>query len=400
MKFEFNKLILVLAISATTAACTPSDDGSKKSEKREAPKSLIEQSACGVTPDEGNTSFNAFPSFSMKKSFFDKAYDQGNLNELMNLSLNRSIKFVVSQNVNLVRGEATAKASCTPFAVLPPAKGYSKDKWEESTKSKDGTEIVVLGLYLEKGQPGVAELKDQASIVIRPDTSRWTLVHEYMHHLFTDANQKQGSPTYELKEKFFDASGKNQKIMDDLYYDKLVKGISLNTDEANSLAQALLDYIGDLYELMKRYPMEEVTVESYLIEKYKEQKFVAVPDVDVVSAAWYVHSKYELSKEFLIDSEEKIGNTLDAIGYKIDETLRENLKHIYISLKSSKLTIDNLNEVALTEAKKRGRDLENERVNHIMGLVADHSHPEGHCSHSAESKLIEKMANNFINRKE
>jgi hypothetical protein len=137
------------------------------------------------------------------------------------------------------------------FDTLPSAQSWANQIWDESN-SKGG----LLGFFLPKRDS--KNLSGAPLIVVRPDTARWTLVHEYAHALFE----------MELERTASSSGDDHKNTLKTLItvWEKQQKECSISTRCENSKAfqETTLKLSRAFEGLILAYYLEEIAIEHAL----------------------------------------------------------------------------------------------------------------------------------------
>lgn len=119
--------------------------------------------------------------------------------------------------------------------------------------------------------------------------SKWVLVHEFMHHLFHSENNKR------QREGIGFSDAEIEKQMQETRVTELSKNFDQDKTEANAviLATEYRKFSLLLLEQMRRFPLEEMTIEILLLERVEKKDFKYIQDdVEIKSAANYVLTSF------------------------------------------------------------------------------------------------------------
>lgn len=208
----------------------------------------------------------------LKTTHFDKKYNRQYLEAIADASVLDSVSFINQTDVTVFHSDSVVTTQCSRdlFASTSEMPGDLQKLWDRAAYSDDDS--ILLGLYLpEKSHYGQApSLDQQAAIIVRKNTSRWTLIHEFMHHLFVTQAMQEGYDSDQEQAAY------NKAKIAFLNY---VKTHHLTTDEEFSETIRLFVEFGTLLDgILVHYPLEEVTIESELKEAVASRTLFFVPE--------------------------------------------------------------------------------------------------------------------------
>ncbi len=137
--------------------------------------------SCAYSLNDGPNLLNLSYTPDIQKTYFEKSIDLGKLNKVLPASAEASISFMKTTELEIYKINSDY-GRCKMFSSLTLAPKDLQDHWDKV--QGDGETSIIVGLYLPKAKKDLTSVSDKAAFLIREDTSRWTLVHEYTHHLF------------------------------------------------------------------------------------------------------------------------------------------------------------------------------------------------------------------------
>ena len=307
-------LVAVVMVAGPLISCSDSGGG-KGSSVRRSLKPRQQQN-----PDEGEAAqMNLLTTDNVVTSpFYGKKYDRNDLDAVMRASPRATAQYVQALGVALYKNDSDA-AEAPTFAFLPSvsdARGATKAVWDNfASDIPEGAEL--LGLYFEATPADDRNMHDPTIIVLE-SSSRWTLLHEQMHHNFNkERKHSEGLVTSaqlrpKLKEMFAStADAKNQFKADGsqaslkkyaVAFDSLVQTVQVYAEQYSTL--------------------EEIAVDGVLMEEWSTRRLQYVTDDSAEGAIWY--SRYSR------------GTAFEAIG--LDE-LKGQAGYIESQSQSSEITV-------------------------------------------------------------
>jgi hypothetical protein len=162
------------------------------------------------------------------------------------------------------------------------------------------TNSMVLGLYYS---PGTARDADNQApiIVLRQATDRYTLLHEGMHHLFSAQRQEDtGVSDKELKALL----EKSLRLHLALERNHAQKSTGAKQASAEAIAANFKTLFESYLELMLRFTLEEIAIESKMAADFETGKLATVSRSSYVNGMYYVGLNKEdlATKLALIDT--------------------------------------------------------------------------------------------------
>lgn len=240
-----------------------------------------------------------------------------------------------------------------------------------------------MGIYFSPENKSFKGANQNAFILMREDTTRWTLVHEYMHHMFSREVQP-------IKRDIDLTSGlEKESAVFEAALDKLK--VSESSQNLLAVLQSLDKIVGIRLELLKRYTLEEITIESYLVGHYKAGTMKYVPRGELSGARAYISSNVKTARQSDEDLTKFINLALQytpkiktdspelaADAQVVEDNVRAH-KSKLADLMSEVSTLDRKNLYGPTDSLK---------------MAGGHQHKAG-CSHGAD---IEKQASATIQK--
>ena len=281
---------LVLAALCTVfAACGPKDTVApqKDSVVDDLGQKEYEADGCRFKFEEGDSTA-PLTGANVREEFLRKRIDFANLTAVSGASAAATVRFIEAQGVHVVSPTGTG-GGCNIFASLPTPAQDIQDEW---TKAAGGLRSLgsLVGLYIARGDENVSSAKNAPYIGIRADSNRWTLVHEFSHHLFDEQVLKDhGLPVYELRPRF--SAAINAFVESAKAYDRAQSEAAFR-----KVVDRAVDYAKILEEKLRRFELEEVAVETMLQEESQAGRFRTMPEIGLSSDAYIAGSAERADK--------------------------------------------------------------------------------------------------------
>ena len=355
-------LLPVLAMTQLLTACSPESSSSKKV----APESGYSAASCLYKSDEGqNYSITLFMHDSFRssdsqnfilKTHFDKELDQKKYVPVLGASI-ESIKQFIENNTDLnLYSVASDKGRCKPLAILNYAHQPDIIEYWNSVNSNSNGKSFVAGVYRHvRGE--------EPFTILREDANKYTLIHEYLHYVFDSHRIKNNGSKYapEIVEDF-------KKSWNNIDY-KCYYSCPSEEDQAD-LMKSLKKLKEDAQTYLTTFLLEEVTIESLLLEAIKKNQLTQTSQYDVVGANWYIESTAIKSLSIL----ESVKGSIRSKISKINESEDIDTAQKYIE------ELDTLSKTV--EAYKTKAQTESAKLQKTHGLTATDI-PHKNCNHSS-----------------
>jgi hypothetical protein len=316
-------LVILLGGTLFISGCSEEKSGS-------AAKPLVQSNrtdnvaSCTYQFDQGGTAPSIAPHENIKLSLFDKKYNQSLLNSVLNVSGAELVRFASLFEVQFYKVINPYRQTCLFTNSLPSApavleKHFNKVEAGSSAAGDEKTKTVLLGLYLSVDKmreivlrSGVnpSSLNMNSSILVRNDSDKYTMTHEFMHHLFSKEGLvgeasiiKNADDSAEAFLRQLNLS-ENQIETIQSYQDlqKYVENYKIDSIEDYERHVMLLEGMTINYlNVLKEFTLEEVAIESELSEKYEKRQFTFVDERRRVNGDKYlIMSAMEASKSLEI----------------------------------------------------------------------------------------------------
>lgn len=370
----FSFLVIGLFVILTTSCDNSSS--SKSEPKRETPQELseLEKASCEFKADEGGVAPTNAPASKMVKSHFQKSMDESLILPVLEANAMETVRFAKFSNLDIYSVNAMSQKSCKMLAFIPSAGSTERNIFTEIQNSKKDSTL--LGLYFPPESKQFNGNNKTALMLVREDTTRWTLVHEYMHHLFSKEVHLI-KRDIDLKADFEQEYANYEKAYEE--YKKTGSNLSLF-----SIAKSFEKMIGFRIELLKRYTLEEITIETYLIAQHSAGKFKFVPRIELAGAKSYIKSNVEAAQEANTSLTELIDSSIKTLTSIIKNSpeLAEEAKLIDSKVQVHKSDLAALmKEVSALERKNSYGFNED-----LMKQTSSAKHQHVGCSHSSDSE--------------
>jgi len=338
-----------------------------------------EQSACQFTADDGGPALDSLAhKQKIQTTFFGKRFNRSHLDALMGASARETARYVSTYEDAQIYHIKSHASSCRIYDFLPRVNAELSQVWRSAAVSG------LVGLYLPRGyklgDQLVMTTANAGAILVRDVGTRWTLVHESMHHLFHTQTIADGQADDEVLKKLWLNSGNQLK-------DLAGRFEASPSDEQlfSSLVTELSKYHGYLYQILVRFPLEEMTIERTLIERYQSARFSYVPDRTLNSRHYIINSssdaQSELQKVYSFAS-----RLLRIASQSSSDMMKQNkasLDELRSTIRSEAMDIQNIESIA--------RDSVGPHSIETHAADVDSEELEQPCQHEQEFKELMKQ---------
>ena len=160
---------------------------------------------------------------------------------------------------------------------------------------------ILQGLYWAAGIVHESHyVLGRAIIFIRSDATRWTLVHEFIHHLFHQDRIRSGSNVVTPR----DVHQAEQKVAGDLQ--RLQHLPSISDDQFDSAIHSLHEFVYKKGQILLQNELEEVAIEFILLDLYRSGLLTATESNLTGSIAYVMASASQ--------ADDKLNELLEAIA--------------------------------------------------------------------------------------
>ena len=300
------KIASLCLLAASLMSCgSENDDSQTRFGKPASPNGVPCTSAqncpstgfCDVTPFEGQKAKKALSPSSVNSGYFDKTFEKAHVDSLLKSSGIETWNYILAQGVPIYKVVEEEEATCKFFSPLQKAPESVSKRWKSFSQGQ-GEGRSLLGLFNTKfrrrsiGEPTTIS---DFSITVREDTERWTLLHEFKHYLYTKDRVKNPQMPWnrDLLDRIQNATNNIQLLQRNL--------ASQPTPEvAERINEQFQILFNQSMILDRRGPLEEFSIESYLLEEYAHNNLQFINSQnDVQNAVSYMRSNQRSSLQDL-----------------------------------------------------------------------------------------------------
>lgn len=239
---------------------------SKTADKKTVPRKLTpyELNSC-FRYDEGPSPVENF-SQELVKTDFGKTYDRSQVMAIMSASAKDTVSFISDRGVDL-RAIHRPSRGCHRFFELGAPPSHLVTLWDYIDAAF--SDIFLSGVFLNKvaaSEQGGAGLP---MIVIRTDSDRWALVHEFMHFLFSSHRTVDGFDEAAFLKDWQVVNQQAETSLNFLNESQL----DLDPNYRQQMVNLWLDLANKSITYLKISYLEEMSIESNLRRLYKANLF-------------------------------------------------------------------------------------------------------------------------------
>lgn len=291
-------LVSVLALNS----CSSSDGAGHKTT---GDGQVFNASLCRVLPDVGETALyaNAGTVHAVNSNLFNKRYNRAALEGVLSASIIETQNFAIRDGLNVFKipTPATVATRCQAQYTLGAAPADVRKAWDQASANNTST-AWLDGLFVSF---------NGGTVMVREDAERWTLVHEMMHANFwrqRRADQIPSEQTLTTRIKF--ELKTTQDFLDQYKQTADQQALVNAANEAMTLPELQ-------QQALAQGPLEEVAVESLLLQEFLAGRLKYVSTHDLNATAWYIDGNKDGAKKevtALIGALSKLKTMLDTAG--------------------------------------------------------------------------------------
>ena len=345
-------LWIICAVLSSALGCAKDDD-TRKTSVLDGDLTDYEKASCQFGLNEGETLAQPDQAAAPDslRVHFGKTFDASLFLPIKRASAADAVRFAELQGVRIFRMEG-ATSRCHMFDSLEGAPADFKSHWDRIAAGDGGGRGTLVGMYLERGSPEVPTSGATTALIgVRPDANRWTVMHEYLHHLFQLDPSRQGTSGAELKQRYVD----ERNELNSLY---LLYVASYDVDDFRRFVDQFLKAYRTTRELLTRYFLEEVTIETLLQEELAEGGLGFAPFMETASDGYIRQSAQRANDQ--LSQLNRMAERISARLYMVDLPIRQRL---FAEANSDRLAL--IEEIRVLK-ERSGRRLERHAY-----LVAD-----------------------------
>lgn len=382
MAIFLRNLVLTLTWLAVAASCGPRpltqvERGAAPLEVRDL-GAAYRLNSCALSFDDGEVAPTGPSPLRWEASHFQKGFDPSRLASVGRASGPEVLRFMKLDGVETFSMPLRIEGACAPLSSLNEAPANFQSFWQSLGSPN------VIGVYLPRNRSQRLG-SEHPVILLRQDTDRYSLIHEYLHHVFNSVREAQGLSEEEFFERFDRRSAELDRVgpltlLDENDPSRVQRYLRAWTQAQEVLLEALVIF-----------PLEEVAIESLMQEAVRQNQLAPTTPYNLVNSAAYIRQSFD---QGALDTLQKTRD-LASSYLKLAE------RH---SLLDSKQALEGLRDrsQALINEGITLRDRYARRPLSLMinSVLSPHTH-SGECAHQARFKAeLEKrgLQNHFRSR--
>ena len=296
----------------------------------------------------------------IQSPYFEKRYNRAMLEGVLSASGSSTQKYVKASGIDVYKIAFEEKKNTCLFQYeLPIANDQLYSIWESNAGGDHG------GGHLDGLFVAFSNGRSMHEVImVREDSSRWTLVHEMMHANFFRQRLQDGKPGGEnLKRQVKRAF--EQLNADYSAYQTAPTSAVLDTlvAETDSLAHLL-------YQSLSAGSLEEIADESLLLKEWSDGRLQYVSENSARNAAWYIDYARTLSLKDLNDFSDVVSKMLS----KMNSSVIPRFRPTFDFIQSVNAQTDDLAKKAREEIAHLGAQTDN--LSLMIGTAHDRAHVE------------------------
>ena len=240
-------------------------------------------------------------------AYFEKRYNRAFLEGILGASGVETQIYAKKAGIHTYKISAarTKKGACLFQHDLDEAPARLRQDWDEVAGADHG-DGQLDGLFVAYSD-GV-HAGGQQAIMVREESSRWTLVHEMMHANFARQRAIDGTPSAHQLESEMTRKYSTLKAEFSQYQTSPTADLlTLVTSDANEVAHVL-------YAALVSGSLEEIADESLLLEEWAGGRLMNVSKSSARNAPWYINYARTLSLEDLNAFQKNVSDMRDYVA--------------------------------------------------------------------------------------
>ena len=342
------------------------------------------KASCEYNADEGEPAPIRLEDPELMTTHFGKKLDRKLLQPVLSASAIELVRFASMSGVDFKTVQRFKTNSCEMAQFLPSAESEQQDYFNRLSSS-------ILGVYFSPRASELRKTNDRALILVRRDTNKWVMLHEYVHHLFAKEVQHEVADDV-LKLKVVEALKRFEIAKKSVVADEKADQITDMVDAAHDLGR----YFS---ELIRRYPLEEVAIESELHKYFVQGAMQATPKNQAVNGARYIESNAVKAQEWINDLQKSLATSQKYLRlYRDQSRVRpDTIEGINAIVSKLNSWTEELAPLIAASKKRRSANRELSFSSSSLASSALANHPDHLGLHfdCAHSKKVENLLNSL-----
>jgi len=382
MRAIFSTWVLCSAVALESlVGCGPATSSQSQTTPNED-NATFDQLSCAYSPSVGSSALDAnLQQSDIQPAHFGKLYNRAWLSGALPASLNEVLRYIPEAGVKLFTADRVSPKSCDNLGSVAKFPSEISSYWTMANQGigdSAGKGSTLAGLYIPQGTDlnDGSFLKDGPMIVVREDVDRWTVVHEFIHHLFYVEASKSGWDSTAAHDQY-------QKTVDSA---QSLDPSSVHTEaDAQNISAQLQTFTTQLQQMTLHYAMEEVAVESLLRDAYEKGNFPNVSELSYENAGWYIQQNAKNALQSFAELRDFIGQFKDVMT-QVAPDVESSLEAFVDQTLSA-----NESEIKAIQASIPSSDDSNDTVKPNRKIVGE----QIHCEHEQDMEQILKQLHNL-----
>lgn len=297
-----SRLAFAFAVVLAVSGCSKDKGGGAAPVN---PMSVIEgenqTEACDFAPSEGDAAVAETPSDRFVATAFDKEYRGNWLDAIASTSITETWRKILQMaRVELYQAADKGPSQCRSFAQLPTMPQDLNNYWQKVLAENEDPKknSFIAAIYIPQNtQSSIATNRIKSQIILRRNQSRWTLVHEFMHHNFHKRSQDRGkefTPRHEARLDYL----KTVIRFGDFDQARRRRNSETMTEILDQQGAMISEFFTTFDALFVDTKFEEIAIESELRKRYEDGSLKFVPASHYRNAAWYIESSSDYANAF------------------------------------------------------------------------------------------------------
>lgn len=367
MSGVMGKFLVTGIVLSSIVACSGSSDGGNN--LRDKKVASYNTKSCEFSLNQGDSAKSwLLGTRDIKSTYFDKEFNRAYLEAVSKASVSETIRFVNQTGATVYKSSLVETKDCS-VSLFADANSMPSDieaKWNESTKTDD-SDSFVLGLYLPKTDSAkYPSLYNGAAIIVRENTNRWTVVHEFMHHLFMLRASEQGYDETTARENYINGLTELKTVLD--------RKDLTDAELALAAVEPLKKYAAGVDSMLIHFTLEEMAIEATLKDTATAGNLQYIPS----NSNWYINSSADIAADEYKKPYQLAKAILSLLPY--NKTLERAAMDSIMNLILSRAT-------TMTELTRK-YPLDKKALQGGMLLLTNDQHSG--CSHAAEVQEVFK----------
>jgi hypothetical protein len=313
-------------------------------------------------------------------TYFGKRYNRDWFRSVLRSSMRATAEYIETTGTEVYQAPGMSPKTCKNLSFLKTMSAEIAQEWQNTARNvaAENPGAFLSGLYLFKEYfSSGPTIPDVGVIVVREDSNRWTLLHEFLHHNFKVQAAAQGYRDSQVQER-------RRSLIFEIERIKADPSLS-DADRARRWTPLFIEYyqVSDL--LFVQYYLEEIAVDALLQDAYDDGALTYVPAGAYENASAYTEASREKVKGAFAALEferDRLLALVDAHGLKAEKERLGALDRIkkgrlaqfdYLIAKRAD-SVAKRDSIRIVESEKSHRTNKRKKRNTSQGFVLGEMH--------------------------